>query len=104
LGYKQAIEDVLKARLKRNATALGEWKRREQTGNLTWVNAQCGRGQGPFLTEESVLCYCMTYMHAHFEAAVEVLDPFAEVLERNSVVAMLDVGCGPMTAALALAN
>jgi SAM-dependent methyltransferase len=104
LGYKQAIEDVLKARLKGHANALEKWKERERTGSRTWVNEQCGRGQGPFLTEESVLCYCMTYMHYHFEAAVRVLDPFVRILDRNSVVAMLDIGCGPMTAALALAE
>ena len=104
MGYKQAIEEVLKARLKANGTALAKWKEREQTGSLQWVNEQCGRGQGPFLTEESVLCYCMTYMHSHYEAASKVLVPFADSLDRNSVVAMLDIGCGPMTAALALAE
>ncbi len=104
MGYSQAVEDVLKTRLKAHPNALREWKNREATRDISWVNTQCGRGQGPFRTEESVLCYCMTYMHAHFEAAQKVLVPFSDIISRNSVVAMLDFGCGPMTAALALAE
>ncbi|MPZ31862.1 MAG: hypothetical protein GEV13_12840 [Rhodospirillales bacterium] len=104
MSYQDAFEYVVKRSLERHQRAREGWAEYEKTRSLGWINNQCDRGNGPFNTDESVLCYCMAYMHSHYEAAKIALSDVAQALTKKSAVAVLDIGCGPMTAALALAQ
>ena len=104
MSYRDAFRDIVKRRLENRPAMMEQWVKHEKYGNLPWINDLCNRGQGPFTTKEATLCYCMAYMHGHYEAAKIVLEGFADQLDASSRVAMLDVGCGPMTAALALSD
>jgi hypothetical protein len=103
MGYLEAVEYIVKRRVRSHKVAGAAWREKE-AGRWASFNELCKNGQGPFDTEEAALCYCMGYMHTHFQAAQIPLRGVSRRLAGKSCVAMIDIGCGPMTAALALAD
>jgi len=103
MTYQAAFEKIIKDEIRGHAEALVLWMNKEN-GNWSGLAELLNNGQGPFDTEKYCLCYCMAYMHSHYEAAKLPLARVAKSLDRKSCVAMLDIGCGPMTAALSLSD
>lgn len=70
------------------------------------LRAACGRGQGPFNSELSVLSYCMSYMYMHHDALVSVIDlpQHSHMIVQDQPLLIIDFGCGPGTAGIALCN
>lgn len=62
----------------------------------------CGNARGPFDTLSSVLCYCLCYQHTHFASLSEILR--SGRLDEADAPLVLDIGAGPATVPLALAE
>lgn len=68
--------------------------------------AACNRGQGPFVSEISTLSYCMAYMYMHHDALISVLDLSInqDLILKDNPLIIIDIGCGPGTAGIAIKN
>jgi len=64
------------------------------------------RGQGPFDRKESVYAYCLRLMYHHYDDYKAVLASinYEPPSDRSTPIGMLDFGCGPATAAFAVAD
>ncbi|HTU71746.1 MAG TPA: class I SAM-dependent methyltransferase [Candidatus Baltobacteraceae bacterium] len=65
----------------------------------------CEHGQADFGDFRVVACYCMCYMHQHFDANLAILrQNAAGPIFTDPDAVVIDFGCGPGTAALVLAT
>jgi hypothetical protein len=75
----------------------------------TVLRQKLDRGRAPCNTERMALWYCYTYMLMHLDAYQTVITQqvnfFDELLlDSNNELLMIDFGCGPLTAPLAMAD
>lgn len=107
MAFLKAFDEIVKQRFRQDPNLRKNWEAFEHLRGKAAkdeLQRRCGRGRGPFTTDEAVLWYAMAYMCMHFAALYSVLAPIRSAFAPGSRLGIVDFGCGPLTAALAVAE